>query len=235
MTEQLPDVIDGLWLMGDMCEGQNLFEFSTDLSETHPDFQIDAVKHVLAPIRAKVRTKKKRKNIRAVSGSKYHTGRLARMESNIVKQMKGIPRGVEYAPPWRRIERGLVLFDLAHHQSFTFRYSSMPLEREMAFMAEYAGKAQQRLPDTVIIIRGHTHKGFRVWTERGQYIEWMSISAPSFKIQDLFAQGSKIPNRMLPDNVGAFGIWIYPEKVNGSLISIVPYLYDHPQLEVEVI
>jgi hypothetical protein len=69
------------------------------------------------------------------------------------------------------------------------------------------------------------------WQVRGATV----VTVPAFKVQDPFAQGGKTPNRTIPDALGAVGFKVYNEPVDGKLVHVIPYLYDHPDDEPEVI
>jgi hypothetical protein len=229
---RLPERIDALLLMGDMNEGQNLAEDARGLSETDPTWQARGTHQLLGPILERVGNKNGHKNVYMVSGSRYHVGRMASTEELLGQMIDAQPKGEagHRVWPWRHLMIGNVLFDLGHHQSFTIRYRSMPLEREYSFAMERLGRRRERAPSDIVIMRAHTHAGFRVWREYGAHC----ISLPCFKLQDWFAQSSRTPNRLVPDNLGAVGIKIFKEPVDETLVRIIPYLYEHPGHEVEI-
>lgn len=230
LRKQLPSKIDGLFLVGDILEGQNLVEEARELSETDPLWQATGGAEFLEPLAKRVRKHKKRRNIYMVGGSRYHSGIGARIEEQLGGIIGAHKTNGYHAPPWRNIDIDDVLFDVAHHQSFTIRYRAMPLEREYGFMLERVGRTQGVIPDTMVLVRAHVHKGFAVWWENGAWC----ISLPSMKLQDRYAQSSKYPNRLFPYNLGAVGIRVFKTPVDGVRIRVVPYLYDHPKMSLEV-
>ena len=230
MVSILPSVIDGLFLVGDLGEGQNPAEHARSLSEVDPTFQARGVCQVLRPFIAKTRKVDGVKNIFMVHGSRYHTGRGAAIEEQAGQMMGARPRGPFYAPGWREIMVDGVLIDIGHRQSFTIRYSSMPMEREVGFKLEQTAEARETLPDEVLMVRAHVHKGLLVWRRGGI----TSVSLPPMKIQDEFAQSSIAPNRYIPANLGGVAVKIYKKPFNGKRVHVSEeYLYEHPRLERE--
>jgi hypothetical protein len=230
LQRRIPKTIDVLFLVGDIVEGQNPAEHARLLSEVDDTFQVRGAHELLIPIVSRVkRNKKGRRNIYMVSGSRYHVGRGYGYEQQLGAFLDSVKRSNFYAPPWRKLMFGGVYFDVGHHQSFTIRYSSMPLERELEFLMTRMGKKRKALPRDVVIMRAHTHKGYRVWRENGA----LCISLPCWKLQDFFAASSKTPNRLIPDNLGAVGLKVYREPFNGEIVHPVKILYEHPEEEVE--
>jgi len=222
----LPEKIDVLVLNGDMVEGQNLAEQCRGLVEVDPNFQARAAARLLEPIVERVAKVDGQRQVYMTRGSRYHVGRGGRTEEVlglILEAVKG-PHGA-YAQSWLRLPVDGVLFDIAHRQSFTIRYRSMPLEREISFFLERVGRQRKAPPDHLVIIRSHTHSGYRMYEEQYR----MAVSTPCWKLQDDYAQTSITPNRMLPDNIGAVGFEIYSEEINGKRVQTIPYLYSHPE------
>lgn len=230
LVKSLPDQIDGLFLLGDIGEGQNLAEQARELSEVDPIWQARGSQMVLKPLTDRVVSVNGQKNIYMTAGSGYHTGRGAEIEEHIGDLIGARRWHGKAVPPWRELMMGDVMLDLAHHQSFTIRYSSMPLEREAGFKFERYGRARRDLPSIIIIARAHVHKGYRLWQEDD--CTWC-ISLPPFKLQDRFAKSSRYPNRMVPSSIGMVGIKIYDKPVDNVRVHVVPYLYDHPEDPVE--
>jgi hypothetical protein len=160
-------------------------------------------------------------------GSRYHVGKGARDEeylSHFLDSRRGSDR--RRTRPWLHLNVGDVLVDAAHHQSFTIRYRSMPLEREISFFIERMGRMRQPIPERVFIIRSHVHGTLRTYEESG----FLAVSTPSWKLQDDFAAMSRIPNRVFSEHIGAVGFRITQDNIN-----VVKYLYDHPQPVCEVV
>jgi hypothetical protein len=162
-------------------------------------------------------------------GSRYHTGRGGRIENHVAARIKAMPDSFgRLCRAWYLGSIGGVHFDVAHRQSWTLRYRSMPLEREIGFMMERYGRARRVMPEHAVIIRSHAHYGCRVWEED----HVTAISTPCWKVQDDFAQTSISPNRYVPDSLGAVGLWIHPPGAR-KRVEVVKYLYEHPQDEEE--
>ena len=228
---RLPQKIGMLLLNGDLTEGQNLKEEARALSETDPPFQVRGAVQLLSPLVERVEPFRGVAPVFVMRGSRYHTGVGGLYEEWVAASLGAVPNrfGSHTHTHLRCYVRG-VYFDVAHHQSYTIRYRSMPLEREYAFLLERFGRERRKVPDEVVIIRSHVHHGFLMWRERGVTV----ISLPSWKIQDDYARMSRYPNRVVPDNLGSVGLIIHPEAANGSRVEVIQdYLYDHPAWEDE--
>lgn len=221
IIDQQPEVIDVLNLNGDIIEGQNKFEMSRGLSEVDPLWQVRAAEELLEPL------VKRARNIRMTQGSTYHVGKGGGWEKVLAERIgaKEDKFGHPTSPWWKYWYKG-VYFDLAHRQSTTIRYRSMPLEREVDFLLARFARRREAPPERFIITRSHTHAGFRVYQEDGAY----AVSMPCMKLQDTFAQLTVSPNRIIPDNLGAVAY-----EVGDEAIKIIPYLYEHPEEGVDVI
>jgi hypothetical protein len=112
-----------------------------------------------------------------------------------------------------------MLFDVAHHQSVTIRYRSMPLEREIGFFLERAGRMRQPVPERVFIVRSHTHGSYRNYTACG----FTAVSTPAWKLQDDLAAMGRYPNHWMSAHIGGVGF-----RVQGADVEVIPYLYEHP-------
>ena len=230
LGETLPRHIDSLFLVGDMMEGMNFFDKGIELSEVDENWQVRGAEELLRPIVERVgHTQNGNKSIIGVAGSKYH----GRKEGMLIRMLGGQPKGRHYAPFWREFQfkdNPRVLFDLAHAQGYFLRYKSTPMAREIGFKYERQGRIRGVLPDEVVIIRAHVHQ-YGEWVERGATV----VTLPAFKVQDDFAKGGRTPNRTIPDTLGAVGFKVYNEPVDGKSVHVIPYLYDHPDDEPEVI
>jgi hypothetical protein len=228
LLDSVPPYLDSLFLVGDMMEGKNFFDSGVELSEVDEDWQVRGAEELFKPLAERVsRNKDGNRRIYALGGSKYH----GRKEGQLVRMLEGQPKGEHYAPFWREIQvNDRVMFDVAHSQGYFLRYKSTSLAREIGFKYERQGRVRGRLPEEVVIVRAHVHQ-YGVWMEKGA----TCVSLPAFKVQDQFAQGGRTPNRTIPDTLGAVGFKVYNEPVDGKLVHIIPYLYDHPDDPPEVI
>ena len=158
-------------------------------------------------------------------GSRYHTGTGAGDEE-FFAALVGARRGSDgrHTRPWTHLMVGDVLFDVAHHQSVTIRYRSMPLEREIGFFLERCGRMRQEVPERVVIVRSHTHGSCRSCTECG----FTAVSTPAWKLQGAFAAMGRCPNRWMSAHIGGVGF-----RAQGTNVEVIPYLYEHPALTCE--
>lgn len=232
MLSVLPQKIDFLLLNGDLAEGQNPAERARSLSEVDPTFQARGVVALLGPVIDRVRKRDDGSRlIYIMRGSGYHTGRGGLIEEQIGAMIGSIPDSYgRYTHPWARFTVSGVYFDCAHRQSTTIRNRTTPLEREIGFALERFARKRQPAPDSMVIIRSHTHSGFRMVSERGI----VAVSTPCWKIQDDYAATSISPNRLAPDNIGAVGIRVRPSSYR-ERVEVIEYLYDHPDDSVEVL
>jgi len=219
-----PETIDILNLNGDMIDGQNRFEISRGLSEVDPMWQVRAAEQLLEPLVSRA------KEIRFTQGSTYHVGRGGAWDEVLAERI-GAKRDAwgHYASAWWRYyfpgEDGFY-FDLAHRQSTTIRYRSMPLERELDFCLGRFARMGVAPPSKIVITRSHTHVGYSKWEEECG----IAVSTPAMKLQDDFAKTRITPNRIIPDNLGVVGYYI-----DGDELHVEPYLYRHPEQGVDVI
>jgi hypothetical protein len=219
ILDQLPEEIDMLLLNGDICDGDNPAEMCRNLTEVDPTFQVRAAVTKLEPIA--IRCKRKY----ATRGSTYHTGKGGRADKEVAEALGCIPAADgHYARPWLNTKLGGLRVCAHHNQTTTIRYHSMPLEREISFACEYAGRTGQDPPH--ISVCSHVHWGFGVWQEA----EMMAISTPPMKLQDQYAQGGKYPWRWRPYEIGVTLLRVYPEKVDGFRAHAVPLVYPHPEI-----
>ncbi len=218
IADSVPAEIDLLIVNGDATEGQNRAEECRMLSEVDPTYQARAAAHALRPLTSRA------KRILMTRGSTYHVGRGAWMEEMVGDMIGAEPRKNRRAQTWIRDEIDGVYLDVAHRQTATIRYKSMPMEREMSFYLERIARKKQVRPDKVLIVRSHTHAGYRMYEERGI----MSVSTPCMKVQDDFASMTISPNRIIPDNLGVLGFQT-DDCDNDTVVRVVKYLYDHPE------
>jgi len=222
MLRQLPRRIDYLILNGDICEGQNLSEEARMLSEVDPVFQVRAAQTVLQPILRRLNGP-----IYLTQSSRYHGGAGGTLDELLGERIGSVKQIGHHCIPWVQFDVGEIHFDVAHRQSVMIRYRSTALEREVGFWLERQGRRAMKrksVPRRVVLIRSHTHAGFRmIQTE-----DIIAIGTPAWKIQDVYAQTSITPNRYLPENLGAVGLYIYDKAVNHQFVHVAPYLYEHP-------
>lgn len=250
----LPKSFDVLSLSGDLAEGQNYKEEGRDIVEPDPDWQARGVMQLLGPLAQRTRWMRKpngwieqedgtgyedlgERYIYAQSGSRYHAGRGASIEETACQMLRARRgRNGHYVQPWRdSLVLNGVLFDIAHNQSVVSRYRTMPLEREVGYWLERMGRLvlQGRaadIPRKLVLIRHHAHYGFRVIEEENI----IAVAVPSWKLMDAFVRRGRMPNRQVPENLGSVGFWIRGTKEH-PVVEVVPYLYEHPQNEWEVI
>jgi len=219
----LPQKIDVLVINGDAVEGQNLAEECRFLAEVDPNFQARAAAELLAPVLSQVVSVDKQRQVYMSRGSRYHTGRGATTEETLGLLLAAVPGpDGRHTRPWFHLTMGGVLFDIAHHQSVTIRYRGMPLEREIGFFLERTARRGDRLPAELVIVRSHTHSGYRRYEENHR----MAVATPAWKLQDDFAAMSKYPNRFASDDIGAVGF-----RVSGGHVAIEKNLYPHPAVQ----
>ena len=158
-----------------------------------------------------------------LAGTAYHTGKGLQAELTLSALLN-----LDHPYIWyhKNIDKNTYL-DIAHRQSFGKRSRASSLESEIGYLLERKARAREILPRQAIIIRSHTHAGYRSIDEDGI----IAISTPSWKIQDHFAKVSTSPNRLTPDNLGAVGLRLYDEPVDGNNVTMVKYLYKHPELQ----
>lgn len=224
ILKRIPKKLDLLIINGDTVEGQNKFVMARNLSEVDPLWQVRAAEQWYMPL-----VKRAKETIMTV-GSTYHSGKGGTYEELLAERLGARKKNNRSASAWWRFyfpgEDGHY-FDVAHRQSYTIRYRSMPLERELDFLLNRFARKRMSPPKKIIIIRSHTHTGFRVWEENWATV----ISTPCMKIQDAYAQTSISPNRIIPDNLGVVEL-----KINGDELRIIPHLYEHPEeADIDVI
>ena len=225
--DSVPKQLDALFFNGDIVDGQNWHSRGRFLSEVDPEFQARAAHELVEPLVDKVKVRDGSKPIYISRGSRYHSGRGARDEEffgALIQPRKNWDG--RYTRPWTKLMIGNVMLDIAHHQSSTIRYRSMPLEREMGFLFERFGRSRKQVPEKVVIVRSHVHGSLRVYEECGV----TSISLPAWKLQDEFAQSSKWPNRWVSAEIGSAMV-----RIRGGRVEVVPYTYDHPSFGEETL
>ena len=213
--------IDALIVNGDAIDGQNVKEQGRHLCEVDPEFQAEGAAILLQPLLQRVAPGENGiRHIYVSRGGRYHTGDGASDEEFFAAMVKSLlgPDG-RGTRPWTHLVVDDVLFDVAHHQSTTIRYRSMPLEREIGFFLERCGRMRQEVPERVVIVRSHTHGSHRCYEECG----FTAVSTPAWKLQDDYAAMGRCPNRWLSAHIGGVGF-----RVQGTDVEVTLYLYEHP-------
>jgi hypothetical protein len=219
--QDVPLRVDALIVNGDAIDGQNVKEQGRHLCEVDPEFQAEGAAILLQPLLQRVTPGESGiRHIYVGRGSRYHSGSGAG-DAEFFAAMVHARRGPDgrHTRPWTHLVVEDTLFDFAHHQSTTIHYRSMPLEREIGFFLERAGRMRQPVPERVVIVRSHTHGSCRSYTECG----FTAVPTPAWKLQDAFAAMSRYPNRWMSAHIGGVGF-----RVQGTNVEVIPYLYDHP-------
>jgi len=203
-----------LVLVGDIIDGQNLRQEGRFLCEPDPQFQARAARVLLAPLLERA-TK-----VYLTRGTPYHTG-SAGQDEEFLGEIIGAEKGTDgrCVRGWLLLRIGNVLLDIAHRQSYSLRYRSTTLERELGFALERIGAGQDMIAK-LCIVRAHTHI-FRLVDDGSNLV----ISLPSWKLQDEYAQTSVAPNRTLPAWLGAVGLHFQ----GGEISNVIKYLFPHPR------
>lgn len=240
--EALPDHIDWAFFVGDLVEGPNKKEDYRGINDVAPEYQAAASYRLIKPILDRVPVVDTFHNnftgeeddIKAavfLAGSQYHVGVWAVAEEAVAKTAKAWPydRKTGQRVYWwlDGVSLNGVHVDAAHHQSYFQRYSYTPLEREYGYLLERYGRRRIQVPEEILIVRAHVHKGYKCLQEKGVTM----VSLPPIKLADKYAKMSKTPNRMESSDLGLVGIWFHPEPVNGHRVEVVPLTFDPPYSE----
>jgi hypothetical protein len=218
--------LEGARFSGDAIDGQNVKEQGRHLCEVDPEFQAEGAAILLQPLLQRVAPGENGiRHIYVSRGSRYHSGSGASDEEFFAAMVhaRRAPDG-RHTRPWTHLVIDDVLFDVAHHQSVTIHYRSMPLERETSFLLERMARLRRQVPERVVVVRSHTHGTLRCYEESG----CLAISTPSWKLRDDFAAMPRTPNRVFSEHIGAVGF-----RITQDDIGVAKYLYDHPPLICE--
>ena len=224
MTAILPR-LDAMILMGEQTEGSNVKEDSLMIHEVNRARQIDAAVEALK--RGPLQRLKRGGAVHVLTGSHYHVGRQAEQAHSLGSQLLEGGYNVSTdafghrAHNWLHLSVEGVLFDIAHNQTATIVYRTMPLERELIHMLLRQG-------DDDVIVRAHTHTDATVSIGT----RW-AIALPPWKCQDGFATSSRTPNRWRTERIGSYLLEVSgaAKEGGGDPIRIVKYLYAAPQIE----
>ncbi len=172
MKEKLPLEIDVTILNGDLIDGINYHEAGRGINEPDPLWQCKHAAVLLKPIL------ERSKLVINLAGTAYHTGKGLQAELTLSALLN-----LDHPYIWyhKNIDKNTYL-DIAHRQSFGKRSRASSLESEIGYLLERKARAREILPRQAIIIRSHTHAGYRSIDEDGI----IAISTPSWKIQDHF-------------------------------------------------
>ncbi len=216
IVEELP-MLDAVAFLGDETEGKQPKEQGRFIVEAEPDKQVDALLRLVEPFLAK-RLKKGGKTF-VLKSSHYHDDDGAAMRK-LAEAVKAEPDEYgQLAPPWMLADIGGFIFDLAHSQSFTIRYESMPMERE----GQFSDMADNRAD---VIVRAHTHRVHWHYMEGANRLPMrLEVTLPPWQMQTPFAKGSRTPNRLLSRNLGMIVL-----DVGRDWVAVEPYLFAHPRM-----
>lgn len=219
ILRRVPDGLDGMILMGDIIEGDNYKGRGAGLTEAVPEHQAEAANFLLQPLFDKL---KPDALCRTLAGSRYHVnGEYERMIGNGRFTMHDwLLQPLVFGDT-------VVLMDAAHHQSYCQVNKSMPLERETRIAYEKMAKDRREVPDHLLIMRAHTHHGWKCWTEDGRST---AMTIPCMKLQDGFAAGGKMPNNTRPDTIGMVLVHVSDSM---PYVQVEPLVYPHPLLNME--
>ena len=225
MIDRLPDVVDMLVINGEPTEGQNIAEQARELSEVDPLFQLRGAIKLIEPIRARIPEDGK---VIITSGSRYHSGSGSWIEESLGEKLGSVKNDLGHHV-WAKFDGEVfgVWWDIAHHQSYVTVNQNMPITREVRHFLESRARKRLDVPDTVVIVRSHTHCGLRAIEEDGI----VAVSTPSWKAQDRFARSGRMPNKQ-PISIGAVGFRIYDKPVDGSIVHLVRYLFPSPEVRI---
>jgi hypothetical protein len=223
VIRQLPERIDFLILNGDLGEGTQPAEHGRGVQEPEPLYQAEGIKHLLTPIVSRMPDTRM---ILMQRGTRYHTGRGGAIEELVGEKLGARRNKVSgrYTENWRSFRANGVYFDCAHKQSGA-ENAAAALNRELDKLYTRLARERREIPKQIVLVRSHTHMGYCCVQREGA----IAISTPCLKIMDDYGKGLMYPNRWVPENVGVVGLRVAPAQP----VEVIPYLYDHPQEEVE--
>jgi hypothetical protein len=227
IIEQLPERIDFLILNGDLGEGKQPAEHGRGVQEPEPLFQARGVANLLTPVVSRMPVLPDgSRRILMQRGTRYHTGRGGAIEELVGEKLKARQNEAtnRYTENWRQFCVRGVHFDCAHRQSGGENTAAV-LNAEVDRMYKRFARTRTPVPEQIVLVRSHTHMGYCCVRRQGV----TAISTPALKIMEDYAKGGISPNRWVPENLGAVGLRISAAEN----VEVIPYLYDHPQEEVE--
>jgi len=222
--------LDRLVYLDEMIHGTEYAEEGRFVCEPDRSFQVRAAVKLNKPWRKKLRRHCENR-VYCLYGSKYHVGKGWEYTEAFGHQMGSVKdQHGHYARPWLLMNLDGVLLDMAHRQSATIRYRSMPLEREMQFADGLEARTLKGGRDTDVIVRAHVHSP-------NIYVRGLqtSVGLPGWQMQTTFCSTSITPNRKLSLWLGMFWIEVFPERKGRDQNPVVVHqvLYRHPLLEIE--
>lgn len=221
IAQEIPD-LDVLVFAGDGIDGKQPKERGRYIIEPEPLVQARALVAAAQPYWARIRPGG---SIYVLRGTGYHDDDDSAMEW-FGAEVGAMPdEAGHHAWDWLLLQCEGVLLDIAHTQSWTMRYQSMPLEREGQF-SDMAGLQAD------VIVRAHTHVAHWQYMEGANRLPMrLEVSLPAWQLQTAYAKGSRIPNRMLSRNLGMVVL-----DVQRDWVGVLPFLFPHPkQRRVKVV
>lgn len=216
-----PDIVVEV---GDSIQGTNKKQDGEFVIETK------TARQGLAAMEAIKVMKPERATFLKFRGTRYHVGNQAETEEWIAHELGAEPTEMgNFCWDWLpNFDIAGVILDIAHHQSAVQVNRTMPLEREI----RYSNNVDPRLKKKPhLILRAHGHIGAIVDVD-GE----VSVGLPPLKMQDDFAKGSKVPNRLLTKFLGVMLIHIIPENLETLDLPFMlyPLRFLHPPLPTVV-
>jgi len=216
ILRQIPDRLDAILLLGDMTEGENYHENGRYLTEGDPVYQGRAAKELLDPFRERLVPGGP---LFMLSGSGYHVGKGDAHEEQL-GDLLDTTRNSGGGRVFSHLQQPIfgsktVMLDAAHHQSYTNTNLAMPIEREVRDYFENAGRGCDPATKHLWLLRAHDHHGYRLLQDE---VSTACAHMP-LKLQDVFSQMSKRPNRGKPRSLGA--VW-------WEIADEPPYVVAHP-------
>lgn len=207
--------LDILILNGDEIDGQQPKDEARYLGEVDPKCQAGAALELLEPWRKRVA---KGGEIYATEGTRYHVGIGATWSEFIAEKMGAVPmRENKYAWDWLLLDVAGKRLDVAHRQSVTMAYRSMPGERELNWSELHSDKAD-------LVVRSHAH--YYDWLEfaREDRVQCY-LSTPAWQLQNHFCRTSVSPNRKDGTMLGMVVVTISHGEIDKRR-----FLFEHPSL-----
>jgi hypothetical protein len=228
MLRQIPDDLDGIFMLGDMVDGGNPKSGARYLTEVDPAYQADAAVELLRPLVDKLVPGGL---ILGLSGSGYHGGVVGEYEELLYRHFNAKRDSFDRAArDWVRLpldDNDTVVVDL-HHVQGRSTTTIRPIYNEINSALLGYARRRQLPPEYYVVIRAHNHEGFEMY--QSSYA--LGVSLPPFKLQDHFAATRTDPNRIRPINIGAVLLNVdlsTPEQP----VAVTPYIYPDLDLRIE--
>jgi hypothetical protein len=216
IAEGIPELDILIW-NGDLIDGKQPKEGVRFIVETDVMHQARAFLEAAAAFQKRVRG-----TTYVTRGSRYHDVEDSATEM-IAYSLGATPDEFDRCShDWLLFEVQSLRFDVAHAQSVTLRYSTMPLEREGQF-SDMSGV------NSDVIIRSHSHQLLMTYTEGANRAPLrLGISTPAWQSRTSYASRRSTPNRAIRRNLGMIVIEVEPDN---DIPIVRPYLFPHPPLE----